>query len=166
MEVEVGWGTLRMKSIEALSKILSDAKRSGAYCLTGKVDAMERAAKGAGLSIIKLDIGRVRGKSGFLSKMATTLKFPRHFGRNWDALHDCLTDLSWLDTGGWLIVITNFTPFAKRHKKDFSLAIEVLASAAEYWRGQDKPFWVLVQGESNWDLGLPQVDQDLEPISS
>ena len=146
-----------MKTIDVLRKILSDANRSGVYCLAGKVDEVERAAKAAGLSIFKLDVGRARGKSALLRLLARTLKFPKYFGRNWDALHDCLTDLSWLDASGWLVVITNSRSFAERHKEDFATAIEVLASAAEYWSGHGKPFWVLVKGDKNWDPGLPKL---------
>lgn len=28
---------------------------------------------------------------------ASTLSFPEYFGWNWDAFHDCITDLSWFD---------------------------------------------------------------------
>ncbi len=28
---------------------------------------------------------------------ASTLSFPEYFGWNWDAFHDCITDLSWID---------------------------------------------------------------------
>ncbi|MDQ1645227.1 MAG: hypothetical protein QOJ50_1411 [Cryptosporangiaceae bacterium] len=35
-----------------------------------------------------------RDKSGLLAELARALSFPRHFGHNWDALADVLTDLA------------------------------------------------------------------------
>jgi RNAse (barnase) inhibitor barstar len=143
----------------AFSNLISDPKHSGVYAIAGTTVELERAARAASLLVIKLDLGRARGKSGFLSLLAKSLKFPKHFGRNWDALHDFLTDLGWLNAKGWLVIITNGKSFAQRHNEHFGTAIEVLRTAAEYWRSQGKPLWVLVQAEKNWDGGLPKLPQ-------
>ena len=142
---------------DTLNKILSDAKHSGVYSVTGNTADIERAGRAAGLSIVKLDLGRARGKTGLLGLLAKTLKFPKYFGRNWDALHDSLTDLGWLNAKGWLVIITNGKSFAERHNEHFATAVEVLRAAAEHWRSQGKPFWVLVQEEKYWDPGLPKL---------
>ena len=42
----------------------------------------------------RIDFTGLRSKEAMLGMVARTLKFPRHFGMNLDALHDCLTDLS------------------------------------------------------------------------
>lgn len=38
----------------------------------------------------------VRSKADLLRSLSSQLSFPDWFGWNWDALHDCLRDLSWL----------------------------------------------------------------------
>ena len=40
-----------------------------------------------------IDFKALRSKESMLKKIATELEFPAHFGRNLDALYDCLTDL-------------------------------------------------------------------------
>jgi hypothetical protein len=45
--------------------------------------------------------GRLRRKADLLRALAIGLKFPDYFGWNWDALDECMRDLSWLpDPGG------------------------------------------------------------------
>ena len=39
-------------------------------------------------------------KRALLNEFARVLAFPPHFGRTWDALEDCLTDLDWLPGAG------------------------------------------------------------------
>src|SRR5262249_23684082 len=146
----------RMKMDETFTRTIANSERSGVYSITGPTREFERSARAAGLSIIKVDLGRIRGKAGLLSLLAKTLKFPKHFGQNWDALHDFLTDLEWLDAKGWLVVVANGKSFAERHSEHFATVIQVLRAAAEHWRGQGKPFWVLVESAKNWDAGLPE----------
>jgi RNAse (barnase) inhibitor barstar len=43
-------------------------------------------------------------KLSTLDTIATALSFPDYFGRNLDALYDCLTDLSWLPSGEHVLV--------------------------------------------------------------
>ncbi|MFE2754143.1 barstar family protein [Actinosynnema sp. NPDC059335] len=40
-----------------------------------------------------------RSKQAAIAAIADALSFPAWFGHNLDALHDCLTDLSWLPEG-------------------------------------------------------------------
>lgn len=47
------------------------------------------------------DIRRVRGTKSsdeqrFFDELAAALQFPYYFGENWNAVWDCVTDLSWL----------------------------------------------------------------------
>ena len=51
-----------------------------------------------------MDGTRIRGKDDFYDAVAAALSFPDWFGRNLDALHDCLGDLSWLPPGEHVLV--------------------------------------------------------------
>jgi RNAse (barnase) inhibitor barstar len=51
-----------------------------------------------------MDGTRIRGKDDFYDAVAAALSFPDWFGRNLDALHDCLGDLSWLPAGEHVLV--------------------------------------------------------------
>lgn len=46
--------------------------------------------------ITTLDGNRCKTKEFLLNELAAVFKFPKHFGQNFDALYDCLTDLEWL----------------------------------------------------------------------
>jgi RNAse (barnase) inhibitor barstar len=54
---------------------------------------------------VYLDGTRITSKVDFLDAIATALDFPSYFGRNWDALVDCLRDIEtpvevvWTDAG-------------------------------------------------------------------
>src|SRR5262245_59514209 len=92
-------------AMSALNKILSDGKLSGVYRPTQGPDEIARAAKAVKLSVVKLDLRKVRGKKGFLARLAKALHFPSYFGMNWDALTDCMRDLSWLNDNGWVVML-------------------------------------------------------------
>lgn len=52
-----------------------------------------------------LDGARCQTSAGFFSEMARALEFPDHFGHNWAALTDCLTDMGWLPASAYLLVM-------------------------------------------------------------
>jgi RNAse (barnase) inhibitor barstar len=143
--------------MSALTKILSDGKLSGVYHPTQGPNEIARTAKAAKLSVVKLDLRKVRGKKGFLARLAKALHCPPYFGMNWDALSDCLRDLSWLNDTGWVMILLNGQEFAVKNQDDFTTAIDVLQTAAEYWRSHGKPFWILLYGDKDWNPGLPEL---------
>jgi RNAse (barnase) inhibitor barstar len=113
------------------------------------------------LSVVKLDLRKVRGKKEFLARLAKALHCPPYFGMNWDALTDCMRDLSWLNDNGWVVMLLNGQEFAVKNQDDFMTAIDVLQTAAEYWRIHRKPFWILLYGDKDWNPGLPELPKSL-----
>lgn len=100
--------------------------------------------------LIHIDLTGVTDKAGFLTAVATALHFPAHFGHNWDALSDCLTDLSWLPPApGYAIAFDHADGFAAAAPDDFATALAIFQDAADVWREEGVALWTLV--------GSPQI---------
>ncbi len=136
------------------AKTLRDPSRSGVRRLSAKAEAVERAAAANGFVLWRVDLGGVRDKAGLLAAMARALAFPGWFGKNWDALQDCLCDLSWRPAGGYVVLLEQCGEFATYAPKEFGTALEVFSAAADSWREQDVPFWALIDGldPAQWKL--------------
>ena len=147
--------------MRALNKVLSDGKLSGVYRPSQDPNEIARIAKAVKLSVVKLDLRKVRRKKEFLARLAKALYCPPYFGMNWDALSDCLRDLSWLNDNGWVVILLNGQEFAVKNQDDFMTAIDVLQTAANYWRIHGKPFWILLYGDKDWNPGLPELPKPL-----
>ena len=92
-------------------------------------------------------------KRRLLSVLARELAFPPYFGANWDALADCLTDLSWAPAEGYAILLSRLTGLAQQ---DYFTALDVLEEAAIFWADNGVPFYVLMEGAGRHAY-LPEV---------
>jgi RNAse (barnase) inhibitor barstar len=137
---------------------LVSAEHSGVRQLIADPKDIERAAKTAGLFVVRVDLKRLGSKTGFLGRAARALEFPQWFGKNWDALNDCLTDLSWLGGNGWVIIFENAKGLAERKPQIFQNAVEVFESASDHWRRAGRPFWVLFHDPNSWASGLEKLE--------
>lgn len=91
-----------------------------------------------------------------LEAIARALEFPAWFGRNWDALEDCLGDLSWRQAPETLLVFRNF-----KYGDELGILIDILCSTAQFWdrettAGQGKRF-VAVFVDPRRELELPEL---------
>ena len=78
---------------------------------------------------------------GFIKAISRDLSFPEWFGGNLDALHDCLTDLSWLPASGYVIVLNNFSAL-QGNPTSFAVLNAVLSSVVDAWQARNIPFKV------------------------
>ena len=90
-------------------------------------------------------------KPVLMRNIAAALQFPQWCGANWDALEDCLSDLSWLPASGYVLVIEDPQP-----GDDLGVLIDVLRSSAEWWRDRGKAF-VAVFVDPQCRVPLPQL---------
>lgn len=139
--------------------LLRDPARSGVYRLPAGATWVAQAAEADGFAFWRADLATVQDKAGLLAALARALDFPDWFGGNWDALQDCLGDLSWTTAPGYVVVLEHCRGLAKHAHADFGTLLEVLAATADFWREQRIPFWVFVGGVSKGLRDVPQVDQ-------
>lgn len=117
--------------------------RSGVYLAPPEPAALREAAVRAGCAWQEVKMAGVRDKAGFLAAAAHDLKFPSHFGHNWDAFADCLAD-SAADNKGRVIAIEDVEPFASHAPDDWATALEILRNAAADSRSRRHTLIVLV----------------------
>ena len=111
---------------------LNDLARSGVYRALHDRD-IRAALSGHKQDIAMIEIGR--GKDAILAGIAKALEFPDWFGGNWDALEDCLTDLSWRTGTDRVILFRGAVA-----DDDFDILVDVLTSAAGFWRKRGRAF--------------------------
>ncbi|WOX25530.1 barstar family protein [Streptomyces solicathayae] len=76
---------------------------------------------------VVLDLTGVTDKAAFMDRCAGALRLPDWFGRNWDALADCLTDLA----EPTALVVRGWHAYADARPDDWATAQEVFASAVD-----------------------------------
>jgi hypothetical protein len=121
---------------------LSDAAKSGVY-RTARTDEILDAARGSGLQVARIELAGTTGKDALLARIAQALAFPAWFGGNWDALEDCLSDLSWSKAGGHVLLIEGA---AQLPTDERGILIDILTSVAAHWAERKRPFFAVFVG--------------------
>lgn len=132
-----------MKAKQDPRPILSP-ERSGLYLVPLDTAALRRAATAEKLAWMELDAAGVRDKESLLEACAFSFDFPDSFGSNWDALSDCLRDLSWRPARGYVIFWHGCATLAEAAPEEFATALEIFRDAATYWKERDRAFIVLL----------------------
>jgi RNAse (barnase) inhibitor barstar len=87
-----------------------------------------------GVTVRVLNANHMRSTTGLFSEVATQLDFPDYFGRNWDALEECLADLAWLPPGPYTIVIARASEFLNDGSRDErELFLRLVKNVASEW---------------------------------
>lgn len=118
---------------------LGDAAKSGVYRAAHGGDIAD-ALRGSPIRLARIDLAGAAGKDALLAGIASALEFPSWFGGNWDALEDCLTDLSWSKAGGHVLL---FEGAAGLPADERGILLDILASAAESWKERGRPFFAV-----------------------
>lgn len=90
------------------------------------------------IEIVFLDGTRLSSFRGFFDEIATQFKFPTYFGRNFNALNDCLTDLEWVPVTTYAIIVTDAELLlAAETEEDRTALFQLFERVADGW---NRPF--------------------------
>jgi len=118
-----------------------DVARCGVY--RAAAGPRRAPAPAGGLDLVSISLAGVASKDALLERFAAALAFPDWFGGNWDALEDCLGDLSWRADGPRVLVIDGFEALQAAARDDFRVLLDLLADVADHWSAQGCVFCVI-----------------------
>ena len=124
---------------------LDQPDRCGVFFVTDDdLDALGVASRDAGLAVRRVDLAGCGDKATLLLRIGSALDFPAGSGRNWDALSDRLRDLSWIEAGGYALLLENAGDLQGADQAAFDTLLDVVEQAAAAWRDRAVPFWVFL----------------------
>lgn len=107
-----------------------------------RVSELQQNAADLGQHFLYAYCGDAKSKEEVLQKIGHHFGFPAHFGNNFDALYDCLTDsIHKAGKQNGFVVVVEQLPFTEEFDRDArETLIDVFRDAAEFWNKRQTPF--------------------------
>ena len=100
-----------------------------------RVEDLMQAAEHAGQHFLYADLSGAQSKQEVLDKIAESFLFPNHFGKNLDALYDCMTDLVHKAGAqpGFVVVLEQLPDNPRFDREAREQLLDVFRDAADFW---------------------------------
>jgi len=107
-------------------------------------EELQAAAATLGHHFLYANLGAGQAKLDILESLAAQFGLPEHFGKNFDALYDCLTDPLYKagQQVGFILVVEHIPTSAKFDKETREMLVDIFRDAADYWYDRKVPFRV------------------------
>ena len=106
---------------------------------------LQRSAMRADQTLLHSDCDGASDKKAVLARLGEDLKLPGYYGRNFDALYDCLTDLQPnkdADRPGFVVILENLPETHGFDSGDRSRLLDVFRDAADFFYEEKTAFRV------------------------
>lgn len=100
-----------------------------------RISDLQQAAQATGQHFLYANLAHAQTKQDALDLIAVQFHFPAHFGKNFDALYDCLTDpLHKAGPQPGFVVVLEQLPIAHKFDKEVrEQFLDCFRDAADYW---------------------------------
>jgi len=107
-----------------------------------RVEDLMQAAENAGQHFLYASLNEAQTKQDVLDKIAESFLFPGHFGKNLDALYDCMTDLVHRAGAqpGFVVVLEQLPDNTRFDREAREQLLDVFRDAADFWAERRVPF--------------------------
>ena len=107
-----------------------------------RVEDLMQAAQGVGQHFLYANLIHAQSKQDVLEMIADAFLFPPHFGKNLDALFDCMTDLVHKSgqQPGFVVVLEQLPDNPRFDREAREQLLDVFRDAADYWGERKIPF--------------------------
>jgi RNAse (barnase) inhibitor barstar len=132
--------TRSLKIERAVSEVLSRSEMNGVYRLSKSIGGLFPVLDGRSLG----------DKHALLRAFGQALDFPVYYGANWDALEECLSDLSW-HSGPICLLIDHAESIPESLMKTL---LEIFSYAAEHWAAEGRVCSLFLNGLEKAEIPL------------
>lgn len=107
-----------------------------------RVHDLQDAAAQLGQHFLYANLAQAQSKQEVLDLIAQQFTFPAHFGKNFDALYDCMTDPLHKSgpQPGFIVVLEQIPANARFDKEAREQLLDIFRDAADYWSDRKIPF--------------------------
>ena len=107
-----------------------------------RVSDLQEAAGGLGQHFLYANLSKAQSKQDVLDLIAAQFTLPSHFGKNFDALYDSMTDPLHKSgpQPGFVIVLEQVPAHAKFDKEAREQLLDIFREASDYWAERKIPF--------------------------
>src|SRR4029079_16686689 len=107
-----------------------------------RVDDLMQAARHADQHFLYANLTAAQSKQDVLEAIAESFTFPAHFGKNLDALFDCMTDLVHKagPQTGFVVVLEQLPDNPRFDREAREQLLDVFRDAADFWAERKIPF--------------------------
>jgi RNAse (barnase) inhibitor barstar len=100
-----------------------------------RVEDLMQAAQDAGHHFLYANLTDAQSKQDVLEGIAQAFLFPAHFGKNLDALNDCMTDLVHKSgpQPGFVVVLEQLPDNVRFDREAREQLLDVFRDAADFW---------------------------------
>lgn len=107
-----------------------------------RVSDLQEAAQRSGQHFLYANLAAAQSKQDVLDMVGAQFKLPTHFGKNFDALYDCMTDPVHKSgpQPGFVVVLEHISSNAKFDKEAREQLLDIFRDTADYWGDRKVPF--------------------------
>ena len=107
-----------------------------------RVSDLQEAAQGLGHHFLYANLAQAQSKQDVLDLIGAQFTLPSHFGKNFDALYDCMTDPLHKSgpQPGFIVVLEQIPAHVKFDKEAREQLLDIFRDTADYWGDRKIPF--------------------------
>jgi RNAse (barnase) inhibitor barstar len=107
-----------------------------------RVSDLQDAAQNLGHHFLYANLAEAQSKQDVLDLIGAQFTLPSHFGKNFDALYDCMTDPLHKSgpQPGFIVVLEQIPAHAKFDKEAREQLLDIFRDTADYWGDRKIPF--------------------------
>ena len=107
-----------------------------------RVQQLQDSARALGQHFLYANLAAAQSKQDVLDLIAQQFMLPAHFGKNFDALYDCMTDPLHKSgpQPGFIVVLEQIPANAKFDKEAREQLLDIFRDTADFWADRKVPF--------------------------
>ena len=107
-----------------------------------RVNDLHEAAQSLGHHFLYANLAQAQTKQDVLDMIGGQFTLPSHFGKNFDALYDCMTDPLHKSgpQPGFVVVLEQIPTHPKFDKEAREQLLDIFRDTADYWNDRKIPF--------------------------
>jgi len=107
-----------------------------------RVSDLQDAAQSLGHHFLYANLAEAQSKQDVLDLIGAQFTLPSHFGKNFDALYDCMTDPLHKSgpQPGFIVVLEQIPAHVKFDKEAREQLLDIFRDTADYWGDRKVPF--------------------------